>query len=36
VIYDAAGHARVLDEEAPGRVELLDVAEEMTEQEVEE
>jgi hypothetical protein len=36
VIYDAAGHARVLDEEAPGRVELLDVAEEMTEREVDE
>lgn len=29
-IYDAAGHARVLDEGAPGRAELIEVAEEMT------
>ena len=28
-IYDAAGHPRVLGEDAPGREELLDVAEEM-------
>ena len=29
-IYDAAGHARVLAEGAPGRAELLELAEEMT------
>jgi hypothetical protein len=29
-IYDSAGHARVLDEDVPGRNELLEVAEEMT------
>jgi hypothetical protein len=29
-IYDSAGHARVLDEGAPGRDELLDLADEMT------
>jgi hypothetical protein len=29
-IYDSAGHARVLAEDAPGRAELLEVAEEMT------
>lgn len=29
-IYDAAGHARVLSESAPGREELLEVAQEMT------
>jgi hypothetical protein len=29
-IYDAAGHARVLAEGAPGRDELLEVAEEMS------
>ena len=29
-IYDAAGHARMLAEDAPGRAELLEVAEEMT------
>jgi hypothetical protein len=28
-IYDAAGHPRVLGEGAPGREELLEVAEEM-------
>jgi hypothetical protein len=29
-IYDSAGHARVLAEDAPGRAELLQAAEEMT------
>ena len=29
-IYDAAGHARVLPEDTPGRAELLEIAEEMT------
>jgi hypothetical protein len=29
-IYDAAGHARVLDESVPGRDEMLELAEEMT------
>lgn len=29
-IYDAAGHCRVLEEGAPGRAELLEIAEEMT------
>jgi hypothetical protein len=29
-IYDTAGHARVLGDAAPGRDELLEVAEEMT------
>ena len=29
-IYDAAGAARVLPEDAPGRAELLELAEEMT------
>jgi hypothetical protein len=29
-IYDSAGHARVLPDEAPGRAELLELAEEMT------
>jgi hypothetical protein len=29
-IYDSAGHARVLGDGAPGREELLEVAEEMT------
>jgi hypothetical protein len=28
-IYDAAGHARVLPEDAPGRAELVELAEEM-------
>jgi hypothetical protein len=35
-IYDAAGHARVLAEGAPGRDELLEVAEEMSRPAVEE
>ena len=29
-IYDSAGHARVLADDAPGRAELLELAEEMT------
>jgi hypothetical protein len=29
-IYDSAGHPRVLAEDAPGRAELLELAEEMT------
>jgi hypothetical protein len=29
-IYDGAGHARVLLADAPGRAELLELAEEMT------
>jgi hypothetical protein len=29
-IYDSAGHARVLLTDAPGRAELLELAEEMT------
>jgi hypothetical protein len=29
-IYDSAGHARVLAADVPGRAELLDLAEEMT------
>jgi hypothetical protein len=29
-IYDSAGHARVLAADAPGRAELLELAEEMT------
>ena len=29
-IYDAAGHARVLADDAPARTELLELAEEMT------
>lgn len=29
-IYDSAGHARVLAHDAPGRAELLELAEEMT------
>ncbi len=29
-IYDGLGHARVLPEDAPGRGELLELAEEMT------
>jgi hypothetical protein len=29
-IYDSAGHARVLAEEASGRAELLELAQEMT------
>jgi hypothetical protein len=29
-IYDSAGHARVLAEGTPGRAELLELAEEMT------
>jgi hypothetical protein len=29
-IYDSAGHAYVLAEDAPGRAELLELAEEMT------
>ncbi|HEY1594820.1 MAG TPA: hypothetical protein VGF74_05465 [Thermoleophilaceae bacterium] len=29
-IYDSAGHAKVLAEDAPGRAELLELAEEMT------
>lgn len=29
-IYDASGHARVLADDAPGRAELLELADEMT------
>ena len=29
-IYDSAGHARVLADDSPGRAELLELAEEMT------
>jgi hypothetical protein len=29
-IYDSAGHARVLAEDAPGRAEVLELAQEMT------
>jgi hypothetical protein len=29
-IYDSAGHARVLREDAPGREELIELADEMT------
>ena len=29
-IYDAAGHARILDPDVPGREELLELAEEMS------
>jgi hypothetical protein len=35
-IYDAAGHARVLLADSPGRAEMLELAEEMTQPAVKE